>query len=210
MLFLCLATLPLSSTYQVQKLPSERKKKNLEIETHRTQWKKKKKTTNPKKTHTQTGKQPTDSRLKFKPSFNTELRPIQATHPFSPVSWFFLFLFYFMGLRWERRKGRKKRKKERLNERTEKEERKVEKKKKEKKNESKSKVMAGRSLGVCLITKISLKTELWKLKTPKMCFQFHNSLLKNQRIEWWKQSYELWKHEIQTSLLVMGPIIFKL
>ena len=26
------------------------------------------------------------------------------------------------------------------------------------------------SLHVCLITKIPLKTEFWKLKTPKMCF----------------------------------------
>ena len=28
------------------------------------------------------------------------------------------------------------------------------------------------SLHVCLITKMSLKTELWKLKIAKMCFQF--------------------------------------
>ena len=28
------------------------------------------------------------------------------------------------------------------------------------------------SLHVCLITKIPLKTELWKLKIAKMCFQF--------------------------------------
>ena len=35
--------------------------------------KKKKKTTNLEKTHTQTGKQPIDSRLKFEPSFNTKL-----------------------------------------------------------------------------------------------------------------------------------------
>ena len=76
--------------------------------------KKKKKTTNPKKTHTQTNKQPIDSRSKFKPSFNIEFRPIQATHrtqtdssnppPFSPVSWFFFF-FFFMGLRWGEKKN---------------------------------------------------------------------------------------------------------
>ena len=35
--------------------------------------KKKKKTTNLEKTHTQTGKQPIDSRPKFEPSFNTKL-----------------------------------------------------------------------------------------------------------------------------------------
>ena len=28
------------------------------------------------------------------------------------------------------------------------------------------------SLHVCLITKMPLKIELWKLKTAKMCFQF--------------------------------------
>ena len=42
------------------------------------------------------------------------------------------------------------------------------KKKKEKKNESESKVAAGGSLGVCIITKMPLKTELWKLKTLKI------------------------------------------
>ena len=41
-----------------------------------------------------------------------------------------------------------------------------------KKKESESKVAAGGSLSVCLITKMSLKTEFWKLKTPIMCFQF--------------------------------------
>ena len=44
--------------------------------------------------------------------------------------------------------------------------------KKEKKNESESKVAAGGSLGVCIITKMPLKTELWKLKTHFKCFQF--------------------------------------
>ena len=76
---------------------------------------------------------------------------------------------------------------------------------------------------VSLITKIPLKTKLWKLKT-QCVFSFHNSSLKNQRIEgwkqkqetkskwtsqpWvslflsyelWKQSYELWKQQIQTA-----------
>ena len=31
------------------------------------------------------------------------------------------------------------------------------------------------SLYVCLITKMSLKTKLWKLKTVKCIFSFHNS-----------------------------------
>ena len=39
------------------------------------------------------------------------------------------------------------------------------------------------SMHVGLITKIPLETEFWKMKTPKICFQFHNSSLKNQRIE---------------------------
>ena len=45
----------------------------------------------------------------------------------------------------------------------------------EKKEKKWSKVMVNPdngSLHVCLITKIPLKTELWKLKTAKMCFQF--------------------------------------
>ena len=46
------------------------------------------------------------------------------------------------------------------------------KKKKEKKKESESKVAADGSLGVCLIIKMPLETEFWKLKTCKMCFQF--------------------------------------
>ena len=32
--------------------------------------------------------------------------------------------------------------------------------------------LTSESLHVCLITKIPLKTELWKLKIAKMCFQF--------------------------------------
>ena len=39
-----------------------------------------------------------------------------------------------------------------------------------KKKESESKVAACGSLGVCLIMEMPLKIELWKLKTPKMCF----------------------------------------
>ena len=46
------------------------------------------------------------------------------------------------------------------------------KKKKEKKRDSESKVAAGGSLSVCLIMKMPLKTKLWKLKVPKMRFQF--------------------------------------
>ena len=39
-----------------------------------------------------------------------------------------------------------------------------------KERERESKVVVGGSLSVCLIMKISLETEFWKLKTPKMCF----------------------------------------
>ena len=45
----------------------------------------------------------------------------------------------------------------------------------EKKEKKWSKVAAdpdSGSLHVCLITKMPLKTELWKLKKAKMCFQF--------------------------------------
>ena len=41
-----------------------------------------------------------------------------------------------------------------------------------KKKESKVKSYGCESLYVCLITKMSLNYELWKLKTVKMCFQF--------------------------------------
>ena len=48
--------------------------------------------------------------------------------------------------------------------------------KKEKKKETVSGVeltiQCNRSHHVCLITKMSLSYELWKLKTAKMCFQF--------------------------------------
>ena len=69
-----------------------------------------------------------------------------------------------------RKAKRKKRKKERPNGRTEKEERKVGKKKRERERESK--VATSGSLGVVLFTEMPLKTELWKLKTVKMCFRF--------------------------------------
>ena len=41
-----------------------------------------------------------------------------------------------------------------------------------KKKESKVKSYGCKSLHVCLITKMPLSYELWKLKTVKMCFQF--------------------------------------
>ena len=42
-----------------------------------------------------------------------------------------------------------------------------------KKKESKVAVdLTSGSLNVCLITEMPLKTELWELKIPKMCFQF--------------------------------------
>ena len=41
-----------------------------------------------------------------------------------------------------------------------------------KKKESKVKSYGCGSLHVCLITKMPLSYELWKLKTVKMCFQF--------------------------------------
>ena len=63
-------------------------------------------------------------------------------------------------LRWESWKGRKKERKiERKNKQRRK---KSEKKKKKKEKESESKVAAGRSLGVCLITEMSLSYEWWK------------------------------------------------
>ena len=79
-----------------------------------------------------------------------------------------------MGLRWKKRKKKEtnwdengekeeKRKKERPNGRIEKEERKVEKKEKrkgKKKKEGESKVAASGSLGICLITEMSLSYEL--------------------------------------------------
>ena len=69
------------------------------------------------------------------------------------------------------KKEEKKKKKERKNRTAN-----LEKKKKEKEKKSQS----GQKLGwyclrvphVCLITKMPLSYELWKLKTAKMCFQF--------------------------------------
>ena len=49
---------------------------------------------------------------------------------------------------------------------------KKEKRKRKEKKESESKVATSGSFGLCLITEIPLKTELLKLRTPKMCFQF--------------------------------------
>ena len=63
--------------------------------------------------------------------------------------------------------------------------------KKEKKKGQKLRLtLTSGSLHVYLITKMSLETELWKLKTHLGVFNFHNSSLKNQRIEWWKQKLE--------------------
>ena len=69
----------------------------------------------------------------------------------------------------QERKGRKKEK--RKEERTT-EEQWRRKKKKKKKGQKLRLALTSGSLYVCLITKISLKTKLWKLKTLKMCFQF--------------------------------------
>ena len=56
---------------------------------------------------------------------------------------------------------------------------------------------------VCLITKMLLETEFWKLKT-KYVFSFHNSSLKNQRIEWWKQKLETNPNRV----FFLGPTYF--
>ena len=61
------------------------------------------------------------------------------------------------------------------------------------------------SLNVCLITEIPLKTKLWKLKTPKCIFSFHNSSFKNQRIEWWKQ----WSKTHPNKCSSVGPTWFE-
>ena len=107
-----------------------------------------------------------------------------------------------MGLRWERRKGRKRRKKkERTNACSEEQGKKRDKKKEKWRRKEKKKL------------KKEKKREEWSQKLqlvgPSMCvylqdchhnsvfitwkhlnsvFSFHNSLLKNQRIEWWKQN----------------------
>ena len=71
-------------------------------------------------------------------------------------------------------------------------EEKIEKKKEQLKNNGEERKKKGQklrltltsgSLHVYLITKMSLETELWKLKTHLGVFSFHNSSLKNQRIE---------------------------
>ena len=69
----------------------------------------------------------------------------------------------------EKEEKKKEKKKEQL--KNSGDERKVE--KKEKKNGQKLRLtVTSGSLHVCLITKIPLETELWKLKTHFMCFQF--------------------------------------
>ena len=70
----------------------------------------------------------------------------------------------------QERKGRKKEK--RKEERTT-EEQWRRKKKINKKNGQKLRLtLTNGSLHMYLITKMPLETQLWKLKTPKMCFQF--------------------------------------
>ena len=66
-------------------------------------------------------------------------------------------------IRAKRKKEKKEKKKEQLNNSGE------ERKKKWSKGATN---LTSESLHVCLITKIPLKTELWKLKIAKMCFQF--------------------------------------
>ena len=61
---------------------------------------------------------------------------------------------------------RKKKKKRRENELTE------PRRRKEKKGSKGAADLTSGFLHVCLITKMPLETELWKLKTAKMCFQF--------------------------------------
>ena len=71
----------------------------------------------------------------------------------------------------DRRRRRRRRRKNKLKNRESRKKSGEERKKKEKKRKgSESKVAAGESLSVCLITKMPLKIELWKLKTLKMCF----------------------------------------
>ena len=73
----------------------------------------------------------------------------------------------------EKKKRERRRTEERINEekkrKKEKNGRPTSEKKKE---ESKVKSCGCGSLHVCLITKMPLSYELWKLKTAKMCFQF--------------------------------------
>ena len=84
----------------------------------------------------------------------------------------------------ERRREKKKEKKKRRNLETRTQLKKKEKKKRKegrtpeteptRRKEKKKKVDWSKGVGpyVCLITKMSLSYELWKMKTSKMCFQF--------------------------------------
>ena len=47
-------------------------------------------------------------------------------------------------------------------------------------------------------------------KQLKCVFSFHNLLLKNQRIEWWKQSYGNRVMVVPNKILAMSPTIFEL
>ena len=79
----------------------------------------------------------------------------------------FTFFFFFPStpstqinqIQWEKKK---KKEEGRIEDRTS----------EKKKKESKVKRCSCGSLHVCLITKMPLSYELWKLKTAKMCFQF--------------------------------------
>ena len=72
----------------------------------------------------------------------------------------------------DRRRRRRRRKNKLKNRESRKKSGEERMKKEKKRKESELKVAAGESLSVCLITEMPLKIELWKLKTPKMCFQF--------------------------------------
>ena len=81
--------------------------------------------------------------------------------------------------------GRRRRRKNKLKNRESRKKSGEERMKKEKKRkESELKVAAGESLSVCLITEMPLKIEYGNWKHLKCVFSFHNSSLKNQRIEW--------------------------
>ena len=83
-----------------------------------------------------------------------------------PCAAFTFFFFYLKPPvpKFIKSSGKKKKKKEegRIEDRTS----------EKKKKESKVKRCSCGSLHVCLITKMPLSYELWKLKTAKMCFQF--------------------------------------
>ena len=72
----------------------------------------------------------------------------------------------------------KKKKKEEQTNKSKKEEKKItteeqwrRKKSGKKKGQKLRLTLTNESLHMCLITEMPLETELWKLKTPKMCFQ---------------------------------------